>query len=72
MSIFLLIIFVMISVYVCISLLASIPILTPTSSLEISQETIKYDWGTSYEAMIKLLPEQKDFSIRSFDGTIIK
>ncbi len=64
--------FFLICLYSCISWLASIPILSPVSSSKISQETIKNDWGTSYEEMIKLLPEHQNFSIHSFDGTLIK
>lgn len=64
--------FLLFCFYVCFSFLGSIPILSPSSSLQNSQATIKNDWGTSYETMIQLLPEYKDFSIRSFDGTMIK
>jgi len=44
-------------------------ILSPESSLALSKEKIKTEWGTSYEAMINLLPKPVDFTIISFDGT---
>ena len=50
----------------------STQILSPKSSLALSKEKIKTEWGTSYEDMIKLLPEPVDFTIKSFDGTILK
>lgn len=50
----------------------STQILSPKSSLALSKEKIKTAWGTSYETMMKLLPEPVDFSITSFDGTPIK
>lgn len=50
----------------------STQILSPKSSLALSKEKIKTEWGTSYETMIKLLPEPVGFTIPSFDGTPLK
>lgn len=62
----------LILLYLSICWFLSSQILSPESSLALSQEKIKTIWGTSYEAMIKLLPKPVDFTIRSFDDVPIK
>lgn len=65
-------IILLIIVYLGSSWFLSTQILSPESSLALSKEKIKTEWGTSYETMIKLLPEPVDFTIQSFDGTLLK
>ncbi len=72
----------MLPIYIAIGLLImvligsswflSTKILSPESSLALSKEKIKTEWGTNYETMIKLLPKPVAFTIHSFDGTVLK
>lgn len=62
----------LLTLYIGICWFLSTQILSPESSLALSKEKIKTEWGTSYEAMIKLLPKPVDFTIRSFDGVPLK
>lgn len=70
MEIFLLV-FILISCYICLSFLGSIPILSPKSSLAISEESIETNWKTTYVDCIQQLPKATDFSISAFDGITI-
>jgi len=58
--------------FIGISWFLSSQILSPESSLALSQEKMKTDWGMSYETMINLLPKPENFTISSFDGTLLK
>ena len=65
-------ILLLIIIYIGISWFLSSQILSPKSSLALSKEKMKTDWGTSYEAMMSLLPKPVDFTIDSFDGVPLK
>lgn len=62
----------LVALYIGISWFLSSQILSPESSMALSQAKIQTEWGTSYEAMIKLLPEPVDFTINSFDSIPLK
>ncbi len=65
-------IILLIIIYFSSAWFLSTQILSPESSLALSKEKIKTEWGTSYETMIDLLPAPVDFTINSFDGTSLK
>ena len=60
-------ILLLITLYLGISWFLSSQILSPESSLALSQAKIQTEWGTSYEAMLNLLPKPVDFTLYSFD-----
>ncbi len=62
----------LIILYIGISWFLSSQILSPESSMALSQAKIQTDWGTSYEEMINLLPKPIDFTTNSFDGIPLK
>ena len=47
-------------------------ILFPHASMERTQKRMVEKWGTTYKKMIAQLPEPTNFSVQSFDGTILK
>ena len=65
-------ILLLIILYIGISWFFSSQILSPESSLALSQEKMQTDWGMSYETMIKLLPKPVNFTVHSFDGVALK
>ena len=58
--------------YLVISWFLSNLILHPESSLELTKTEIETEWGTTYEALVQLLPTPTEFSITTFDGLQLK
>ncbi|MEP5612855.1 MAG: alpha/beta fold hydrolase [Cyclobacteriaceae bacterium] len=47
-------------------------VLFPTSSMEKTKGRIVQLWGTTYEASMEIMPEYKDFSVKTIDGLQLK